>query len=262
MTVPEGIACKIQRAEMHHQALDAEVQAFLQADPKPYRIVAEDDPESGDRVYRMEIVRPPPAIEWGVSAGDVIHNLRSALDHLAYALCLAYSPHVMPPAGTEFPIFADEDLFSRADCGAGFYKIRGMSDGAQEAVRGLQPYQHGDSAKSQSLWLLQEMSNIDKHRHLHLSVIGHPGISFFVDPHVDITPVWSDDQSVIARARRLTPDAEITDPLIHPQIVLDDLPRDDWRPLDVQVHVFVGLVTEIVEDFSARFLTSSADRNP
>ena len=44
-----------------------------------------------------------------------------------------------------------------------------------------------------------------------------------------------DDRTVVARAHPRTPDAEITDPLILPQVVLEDLPREDWRPLDVQV---------------------------
>lgn len=52
-------------------------------------------------------------------------------------------------------------------------------------------------------------------------------------------------------------DAEITDPLILPQVVLEDLPREDWRPLDVQVGMFVRLVSEIVEDLSARFLPAT-----
>ena len=180
MTVPEGIAWKIRRAETHFSELVAGAKVFLAADPEPYPIVTEDDPESRDRIYRMEIVRHPPAAEWGVLAGDVIHNLRSALDHLAYALCLAHSPSGTPPSGTEFPIFADEDLFDQTARGGGLYKIRGMSGEVQKAVRQLQPFQHGAAAKSQSLWLLHEMSNIDKHRYLHLSVIGQPGFAFFV----------------------------------------------------------------------------------
>jgi hypothetical protein len=255
VTVPEGIAWKLRRARTHFEGLHAEVDTFLNAEPPPYRIVAEDDPYSRDRIYRMEIGRPLPAIEWGVVVGDVIHNLRSGLDHLAYALCLANAPTEEPPNGTEFPIFAAEDGFDRRDRGGGLYKIRGMASEAQEAIRALQPYLHGNAAESQSLWLLQKMSNIDKHRYLHLTVIGYPMISFFVDPDVEITPAWSDDHSIVARAHPLTPAAEInSEPVITPQVVFDELPRGDWRPLDMQLRTFVRLVREIAEDLSGRFL--------
>jgi hypothetical protein len=252
--VPEGIAWKIRRAQTHFEGLYAEVDAFLNTDPPPYRIVADDDPNSRDRVYRMEIVNPPPAIEWGVVVGDVIHNLRSGLDHLAYALCLASAPTEEPPSGTEFPIFVSEDRFNSRDRGGGLYKIRGIAQDAQEAIRELQPYLHGEAAKSQSLWLLQEMSNIDKHRYLHLSVIGYAGISFFENPQVEIKPVWSADHSVVAVAHPLTREATINDPLITPQLVFDELPRGDWRPFDLQLRTFVRLVRDNVEDLSKRFL--------
>jgi hypothetical protein len=157
------------------------------------------------------------------------------------------------------PIFVDEDQFNSGSRRGGLYKICGIAEDAQEAIRSLQPYLHGDAAESQSLWLLQQMSNIDKHRYLNLSVIGrYPGMSFFVDPNVEITAVSSpDDRTVVARAHPRTPDAEITDPLILPQVVLEDLPLEDWRPLDVQVGMFVRLVSEIVEDLSARFLPAT-----
>jgi hypothetical protein len=254
VTVPEGVAAKLRRAQTHFEGLRVEVDAFLNAEPPPYRIVTADDPHSGDRIYRMEIVQAPPAIDWAVVVGDVIHNLRSGLDHLAHVLCRANVPTKEPPSGTEFPIFVDEERFNSANRGGGLYKIRGMTEDAQEAIRQFQPYLHGDAAKSQSLWLLQEMSNIDKHRYPHLAVIGYPGISFFEDPQVEITPVWAADKSVVARAHPRTPGATINDPLITPQVVFDELPRGDWRPLDIQLKTFVRLVREMVVDLAEGFL--------
>ncbi|GAC1399098.1 MAG: hypothetical protein NVSMB56_14050 [Pyrinomonadaceae bacterium] len=51
----------------------------------PYRIERESDPQTGYNVYRVFDIQTPP-VEIGLLAGDVIHNLRSVLDHLAYQL--------------------------------------------------------------------------------------------------------------------------------------------------------------------------------
>jgi hypothetical protein len=80
-------------------------------------------------------------------------------------------------------------------------------------------------------------------------------MALFENPDVEITPVWSDD--VVARARPLTPEAKVTDPVFIPQVILDDVPGGGWRPFDTQFQTFVGLVTEIVEDLSRRFLASN-----
>lgn len=255
MPLPEGISHKLRRANEQFETLDVAIKRFLEADPQPYRVLAYDDPDTRDRVYGIEVTESPP-IEWGVVIGEIVHNLRSGLDHLAYAMCLSHRPCKAPPRGTEFPIFWDEDRFDDIKPGGGRYKIRGMSWEMQHAIRELQPYQAGNTPKAQSLWLLQEMSNIDKHRQLHLAVIGYPAITTFEDPDVEIIPVWSKDSREVARAHPLTPDAQVkNDPLIFPQIVIDEtLPGDDWRPLDVQIGLFVRMVSEIATDLAASFL--------
>jgi hypothetical protein len=124
------------------------------------------------------------------------------------------------------PIFVDEDQFNSGSRRGGLYKICGIAEDAQEAIRSLQPYLHGDAAESQSLWLLQQMSNIDKHRYLNLSVIGrYPGMSFFVDPNVEITAVSSpDDRTVVARAHPRTPGRRDHRPA-HPAALFRQLPK-------------------------------------
>jgi hypothetical protein len=257
VSVPEGISYKLRRAHEQLETLDVEIKRFLEADPKTWRVVSHDDPDTRDRIYGIEVIEAPPAIRWGVLTSEIVHHLRTGLDHLAYALCLAHAPGKAPPRGTEFPIFWNEDRFDDVKPGGGRYKIRGMSWEMQSAIRDLQPSQRGDAAQSQSLWLLQEMSNIDKHRYLNLTVLGYPGISFFEDPDVEMIPVWSEDGSIVARAHPLTPEAEVkNDPMIVPQIVLNELPHGDWRPLDVQLRTFCRITTDIVQDLSNSFLSN------
>jgi hypothetical protein len=97
MRVPPGIAYKVERAGELVRTLDNEVARYLRADPPPYRITTRDDPETRVRIYGLEVVTPPPAVQWGVVAGEIVHNMRSALDDLAYALCQAHEPDQEPP---------------------------------------------------------------------------------------------------------------------------------------------------------------------
>ena len=80
-----------------------------------------------------------------------------------------------------------------------------------------------------------------------------PAITSFEDPEVELIPIWSKDNSEVARAHPLTPETEVkSDPLITPQVILDEsLPGKDWRPLDIQLRTFL----RISQDLSKRFLT-------
>lgn len=80
-----GVKAKINRAEKHLADLHAEIAAFHRS--VPYEILTEEDAATGDLIKRIKIVRPIPK-EWGAIVGDVVHNLRSALDHLAVALVI------------------------------------------------------------------------------------------------------------------------------------------------------------------------------
>jgi hypothetical protein len=97
-------------------------------------------------------------------AGDVIHNLRSALDHLAQHLALVYTPTLTDKElrGVEFPIaktFAEyKDSKAR--------KVKGIHPNAIEAIDSLKPYGDGDGQFSTLLWRLHALDNIDKHRNL------------------------------------------------------------------------------------------------
>lgn len=65
-------------------------------------------PEKSGRpgvTWRAQIDPPPPALRLAVVAGDILHSLRSALEHLAWALVLENGgePSDSKPA-TQFPI--------------------------------------------------------------------------------------------------------------------------------------------------------------
>src|SRR6478609_5813888 len=78
-----GPLTKIERAKQHIVELNAVVQVFI--DSKPYSSVTEHDPQTAQyvrRITKVEAVTPNVA----TVLGDILVNLRSALDHLAYQL--------------------------------------------------------------------------------------------------------------------------------------------------------------------------------
>ena len=125
--------------------------------------------------------------EWHIWIGECVHNIRSALDHLAYALNVAGSRLDPPPNArrSQFPLYVEPDQFAamksmgdRKRCMMGFFP-----EGAAALAERLQPYHAGDhsddSETAQWLGVLAELSNIDKHRRFPLTgvypdLVTHP----------------------------------------------------------------------------------------
>ena len=92
--------------------------------------------------------------------GDAVHNLRSALDHLAFHLVMVGiqkgGSRTKPWEMIQFPITHCADSY-KSDRTAG--KVQGMQREAIEAIDALKPYKNGNDA----LWLLHKLDNADKH---------------------------------------------------------------------------------------------------
>jgi hypothetical protein len=160
-----AIRVKLDRAKEHAEVFKAEVDRFAAEKPYPFHVVT----LYGNNIYDVEWVRNPPA-RWGAIAGDCVHNLRSALDHIAWDL--ASDGDGNAPYHTEFPIFVDrEKFFQRTKAGepargSGLRKIDAITDlNLQTAIKRLQPFQ-SEHPTRHPLWILHELDNLDKHRAL------------------------------------------------------------------------------------------------
>lgn len=112
---------------------------------------------------------PPPIL--GLLAGDAAHNYRSALDHLAFALCMAGAGGTLDEKEArriQFPI-------RREAGGDAWPGSKYVSEAVAAAIEALQPHHEQEPLNNPLAWV-SEFDNHDKHRVLSLTVLGMQGI--------------------------------------------------------------------------------------
>jgi hypothetical protein len=166
-----GVRAKIERAEHHVNELSALARAF--ADGNQDCLVAEDDPQTGDKLYR---IRFRAAIPGAISLviGDAAHNLRSSLDHLAWQLVEANGK--APGDRTAFPLTTSRQAFHRAIAKTGIKN--GVSASVLNLIEAVQPNQSGYDG----LGMIGQINNFDKHRLLVVTTIGIGQIAVDIRP--------------------------------------------------------------------------------
>jgi hypothetical protein len=167
-----SVRAKIERAKEHVRDLESRIQSFRNTDP--YGVRTEDDPNTGEKVKRIQVrSRIPDA--FSLIIGDAVHNLRSALDHLACRLVEANGNG--PSTQTAFPVYQ-----TAAEYAAGSVrKVQGMSPAAVNLVEATQPYQAGYA----DLWALHHLDIIDKHNLLLVAAYSQGRVVIFI-PIIDL----------------------------------------------------------------------------
>jgi hypothetical protein len=153
---------KIAHAGVRVEELTRAVNAFLDRDP--YELVHRDDARTGERTISVSVREDPPSAALAMIVGEIVYNLRSALDYVARQLVLANGQS--PTTRTEFPIFGNQQQYA-ADAPR---KTRGMSPQAIAVIDGLQPFAWPTPLQRHPLWILHELHNADEHHEL--SVVG------------------------------------------------------------------------------------------
>jgi hypothetical protein len=145
-----SVRITIDRAKKHLRDLDDAIRAFERRES--HFVSMKTDPHFGYEIYCFREREPIPG-DWGAIVGDCVHNLRSALDHLAVALVKQNGGK--PTKYTSFPIGSDASYFASS----GIFRIKGASTRAIELVSGLKPYKGGYDA----LVRLHDIDVADKH---------------------------------------------------------------------------------------------------
>jgi hypothetical protein len=155
---------KLAWAEHHLDTLDGEVRSFLER--QPYTIVT----KPGADHTRYEFIfdfEEHPFDRWSHIVGDVLANLRNALDHAVYELGVHEAGGNVPENGDRlmFPITRSLNDFRKVR-----WRIETLSDDAIDQIEALQPYHHPPGIDHSTIWHFSEGHNRDKHRSLRVTV--------------------------------------------------------------------------------------------
>jgi hypothetical protein len=151
-------------------------------------------------------IREPPPDYLSLIAGDAIHNLRAALDHIVYELAKrnlgsGFTPAV--EADLMFPIIGNENRQGKPANGAHIFAsgkgkwLNGVPKDARKFIENEQPYRRyptGADYKWSPLWILNNLERIDKHRRLNITTawLGFPAL-FIPEGLSPMTKFWRAD---------------------------------------------------------------------
>ena len=161
----EGVNAKVTRADDGLASLKDEMNRFCKYLRQSVNRKVRESTDEQVWIYRGETPKVP--LGWSVRIGEILYNLRSALDHLVWQLVLANGQ--TPGRHNTFPIVTDESKWEKEKS----RKLKGISQKNEEIIRRLQPYTGGINLPFDvsALWTLHTLCNIDKHRHLILAAI-------------------------------------------------------------------------------------------
>jgi hypothetical protein len=155
-----GIAEKLKRADENIVNLHTEVDLFIQSGEYP--VIPYPNSEDWQKAVLYHKNKPIP-LKFAVLVGEIVHHLRSCLDHIVWHFSDDLSRQ--KPGGMEFPIFAEKPT-ERKELEAYARKVKGIHDtDILRLIEEMQPYNTSDVDNS-VLLILHDMDRFDKHREL------------------------------------------------------------------------------------------------
>lgn len=167
----EGVHAKVERAARQLICLSADIGAFCDYQRNKIEHIA--DSNAGTQTWVFRDNTPEVPMEFSVRSGEIVHNLRSALDHLVWQLVIANGHE--PTTRNQFPVFSAQREYSeRAE-----QYLAGVAPRVQEVINSVQPFQRC-AGVGYRLWTLHCLNIIDKHRHHSMMTV------YARAPHVDV----------------------------------------------------------------------------
>ena len=96
---------KLGRAQTQIAELHADIRSFL--DTSEYEAFSQVNAKGTEEVWKFRLNAKIP-VEFYVRCGEILHNVRTPLDHLACAIALKHSGS---HRGTYFPFGVDQEVF-------------------------------------------------------------------------------------------------------------------------------------------------------
>lgn len=220
----DGPIAKLDRAKTHFQALNKSIGAFKRSKTHDF-VVTKFDPNTGEKVVNLRILKEPKNPEWGLILGDMAHNLRSALDHLVWQLVILNDEK--PRRQNQFPIIgAEKEYWEVPPNHSESVRDRmlaGVAEDHRAFIDMVQPFNalgHLAEGGRTSLSMLSWISNADKHRVIHAGFVlteePSPELFDITSPHpggvaVNMEMNWGElkDGAEIMRFRPDPPGAHV-----------------------------------------------------
>jgi len=161
-----SVRLKIHRAADQLKDLRLSIKEFLESEP--YAIERQANPKINAvcDVARIRMQCPPV---WNAVVGEIIHNLRCALDYQVFQLVIHNTGAEAPDTSKiQFPIFETEAGFNNRGIPT---MLQGVGADAITLIKSEQPFATGEKTKN-PLWHLNKLSNWDKHRCICLAGAG------------------------------------------------------------------------------------------
>jgi hypothetical protein len=155
---------KLGRATEHVKVFDSELKSWM--DKKLYRLVPKTNADFTEHSLVYRCTEDLDKTRVSLVFGDAVHNLRSALDHLIYAVAATKSQGVAPATWKKiekriaFPICNSTTAFTE------FCNEFGMvlTPGILDALKDFQPDNRGNPFLPPAIRLLRDLDDLDKHR--------------------------------------------------------------------------------------------------
>lgn len=161
----ESAKAKLVRAKKHLKAIKRCIADYSAS--RPYKLTK----PKGKKTTKLTIPKSPPR-QIAILAGEMVYQMRSALDHLVFDLVKQNAS----VAGGNSKWFENCEFPLRINLKPGqkpplphdaFGGLPGISKSAFAFIESVQPY-YGNAAVNNALGYLGKLSNIDKHRHLNV----------------------------------------------------------------------------------------------
>jgi hypothetical protein len=211
------------------------------------------------RVHWQLRVKKPYPERWSVLIGDVLTNLRAALDHAFWQAVAQHAGLPEQPHRVTFPIAPTAQKFK----GPTKDLAPLVSSKVWEIVEAVQPFHGGNLAHTAPLEVLRWLSNLDKHRAVH--VVGRINVDMgpvFISAsqRLDVIEDWrlngiAEDGTVVARLKlkRSAGDQSISlqPTFAHIESVqICDEPEPEFRSLGSAMEVMRDGVLSVLTELS------------
>ncbi|MFV9454734.1 hypothetical protein ACNJ7E_14970 [Rhodococcus sp. NM-2] len=197
---------KLSRAKQHLDFFKSEIHAYRARDPICFTYRQRKDPLDSSQIIveYIALVNEEPPNEWGLILGDILTNLRAALDHTLFSHISARQTLTDQEAKSiQFPILDDVSKWEKWEKRNADW----VEPAVAQAILAAQPFK-SDDLSDHPVWVLNQLVNYDKHRTLH--VVAHRGEATFDKRSASVRQLSDKatklaDNAVIATMKLLRP---------------------------------------------------------